>query len=409
MVDNRKFNVLSLCGGGVRGLITAAILKEIEQRLMRKLSTFNVRIADFYDLIAGTSAGGFLTSLLLAPLSSEHKTLSAEEIYQIFYDATVNIFLLAEHGEPLRDPELCSKNINNILNKIFGKMELKDLLKPSLITAYEPNREWLSFFKQHYAQRVPEYNFFLSDVVAATFSMPVHFNPVKTRSFSDNIVRRESFSSIISKPKIQETLLEELVKKNIVNTKGEILIEMDLSCREKLGLSSGFTPLENYIYDIIERIANPKMLFIDGSMFANNPSMSALIEIHNIANTKKSNKNVTLLSLGTGINQIYHEYNVQDKDKLTSKLLNMLFTSSEKLSHFQTYITFETSKATDNYIHLNPVIMSSGHSNLPTYSINDIRPENIKTLLSITESYIKAIDHKLDDYVEHLIKNQYSS
>ena len=67
MIDKRKFNVLSLCGGGVRGLISASILKDIEQRLMKKLSTFDVRLADFYDLIAGTSAGGFLTSLLLAP------------------------------------------------------------------------------------------------------------------------------------------------------------------------------------------------------------------------------------------------------------------------------------------------------------------------------------------------------
>lgn len=409
MIDKKKINVLSLCGGGVRGLISALILKEIEQRLMKKLSTSNIRIADFYDLIAGTSAGGFLTSLLLAPLSGEHKTLSAEEIYQIFYDATVNIFLLAEHGEPLRNPDLCSQNINNILSKIFGKMELKDLLKPSLIAAYEPNREWLSFFKKDYAQTVPEYNFLLSDVVAASFAMPVHFNPVKMKSFSDNIVRRESFLSIISKPKIQEALLEELVQKNIVNKKGEILIKMDLSCRRKLGLSLRFAPLESHIYEIIERIANPQMVFIDGAMFANNPSMSALIEIHKIANTRNSNKNVTLLSLGTGINHIYHEYNAQDKDKLASKLLNMLFTSSEKLSNFQTRIAFETSKATDNYIHLNPVIISSEQSDFPTYSINDIRPENIKALLSITENYIRSVDHKLNDYVEYLIKNQYST
>jgi patatin-like phospholipase/acyl hydrolase len=47
--------VLSIDGGGIRGLIPAVVLAEIERRTGR-------RIADLFDLIAGTSTGGILAA-----------------------------------------------------------------------------------------------------------------------------------------------------------------------------------------------------------------------------------------------------------------------------------------------------------------------------------------------------------
>lgn len=48
-----RFQILSLDGGGVRGVFTAAILAAIED-------DFGVRVTDCFDLIAGTSTGGIL-------------------------------------------------------------------------------------------------------------------------------------------------------------------------------------------------------------------------------------------------------------------------------------------------------------------------------------------------------------
>ena len=47
--------VLSIDGGGIRGLIPAVVLAEVERRTGR-------RIADLFDLIAGTSTGGILAA-----------------------------------------------------------------------------------------------------------------------------------------------------------------------------------------------------------------------------------------------------------------------------------------------------------------------------------------------------------
>ncbi len=51
--------VLAIDGGGIRGLIPALVLAEIERRTGR-------RIAEMFDLIAGTSTGGILACGLAA-------------------------------------------------------------------------------------------------------------------------------------------------------------------------------------------------------------------------------------------------------------------------------------------------------------------------------------------------------
>ncbi|MGF1673571.1 MAG: patatin-like phospholipase family protein, partial [Rivularia sp. (in: cyanobacteria)] len=55
-----KYKILSIDGGGIRGIIPSIILKEIEQRTQK-------RIWQLFDLIAGTSTGGFLAMILTMP------------------------------------------------------------------------------------------------------------------------------------------------------------------------------------------------------------------------------------------------------------------------------------------------------------------------------------------------------
>lgn len=48
-----SFRILSLDGGGIRGAFIAAFLAEVERQV-------NARVADYFDLIAGTSTGGII-------------------------------------------------------------------------------------------------------------------------------------------------------------------------------------------------------------------------------------------------------------------------------------------------------------------------------------------------------------
>src|SRR5919108_3568061 len=72
--------VLAIDGGGIRGLIPALVLTELERRAGR-------RIFEMFDLIAGTSTGGILACALCAP-----DPLPASEIVELYTEEGPKIF-----------------------------------------------------------------------------------------------------------------------------------------------------------------------------------------------------------------------------------------------------------------------------------------------------------------------------
>src|SRR5438477_2908247 len=83
----RPLRVLSLDGGGIRGVISATVLAEIERRCGK-------RIAEMFDLIAGTSTGGILALGLTVPdpVSSGKPRHSAEELVALYAEKGSTIF-----------------------------------------------------------------------------------------------------------------------------------------------------------------------------------------------------------------------------------------------------------------------------------------------------------------------------
>lgn len=81
--------VLCLDGGGVRGLLTLGILSELEMTLRLRSGNDKLVLADYFDLIGGTSTGSIIATTLAlgwptAEISALYKTL----IPQIFKDAS---------------------------------------------------------------------------------------------------------------------------------------------------------------------------------------------------------------------------------------------------------------------------------------------------------------------------------
>ena len=68
LVD-KNYNVLSLDGGGVRGLITLKILANIEERLSKEKNRPDYKLTEDIDCIVGTSAGGLITLALASGYS----------------------------------------------------------------------------------------------------------------------------------------------------------------------------------------------------------------------------------------------------------------------------------------------------------------------------------------------------
>src|SRR5918997_6844902 len=77
--------VLSIDGGGIRGIIPAMVLAEIERRTGKLTS-------EVFDLVAGTSTGGILALGLTKPGQDGGPEYSAEELIELYEAEGEEIF-----------------------------------------------------------------------------------------------------------------------------------------------------------------------------------------------------------------------------------------------------------------------------------------------------------------------------
>ncbi|XP_062100855.1 patatin-like protein 2 isoform X2 [Humulus lupulus] len=83
--------VLSIDGGGVRGIIPATILAFLESQL-QELDGYQARLADYFDVIAGTSTGGLITAMLAAPNVNGRPCFAARDIKSFYIEHSPKIF-----------------------------------------------------------------------------------------------------------------------------------------------------------------------------------------------------------------------------------------------------------------------------------------------------------------------------
>jgi len=87
----KLITILSIDGGGIRGLIPATIIAYLEAKL-QELDGPDARIADYFDVIAGTSTGALLTSMLAAPDENNRPLFAAKDLTTFYLENGPNIF-----------------------------------------------------------------------------------------------------------------------------------------------------------------------------------------------------------------------------------------------------------------------------------------------------------------------------
>lgn len=181
----KKIRILSLDGGGIRGIITCVILKYIEEQI-QKLDSPEARLGDYFDLVAGSSTGGLLASILLFPGNDKKARFSVQEALDLyakngetifnvsFWEHTLNIF-------GLFNEKISKRNLEKRLDEVFGSLQLKDMTRPCLITSYDICARKAKFFSSHEADMSLE-NFYVKDVCRATSAAPTYFEPARIKS-----------------------------------------------------------------------------------------------------------------------------------------------------------------------------------------------------------------------------------
>ena len=171
--------VLSIDGGGIRGIIPAMVLAEIERRTEK-------RIAEMFDLVAGTSTGGILALGLTKPGQDGKPEYSAKKLIELYETEGGRIFSIPvwhriKSAGGVLEEKYPSEGIEEVAKEYFGDVRLAQAHKEVLVTAYEIEKRSPWFFKRRHAldPNKKGYNPFMREVARATSAAPTYFEPLQ--------------------------------------------------------------------------------------------------------------------------------------------------------------------------------------------------------------------------------------
>ena len=167
--------ILSIDGGGIRGVIPAMVLNHIEKETGRP-------IAELFDVIAGTSTGGIIALGLTCPGDDGGPRYSAAEVVALYEDCGERIFPHAVFGRlrQLTEEKYDASGLEGVMREKLGDARLSEARTDVIVTAYDIQRRKPVFFRSERAKASPEdHDFPMRDVARATAAAPTYFEPVQ--------------------------------------------------------------------------------------------------------------------------------------------------------------------------------------------------------------------------------------
>ncbi len=177
MANKKLTRILSIDGGGIRGILPGQIMVAIEKKIQEETNNPNARLADYFDLMAGTSTGGILCCIYLTPGEDGRPKFTAEDAVNLYLENGGDIFTKKLFSLGITDEKYPSKPMEEALEKYLGDIKLSQMLKECLITSYDIERGTPHFFKSGKAKEIDGYDFFMRDVARSTSAAPTYFEP----------------------------------------------------------------------------------------------------------------------------------------------------------------------------------------------------------------------------------------
>lgn len=327
--------ILSIDGGGIRGIVPGTILAELEKRIIAKTRNEQARISDYFDLIAGTSTGGILTIILICPDDNKRPKYKAQEAVDLYFNRGEEIFATSlwqkiKTAGGVLDEKYPVAGLEDSLRQYLGETKLSQALKPCLIASYDILNRRAVFFNSMDAK--DEYtDFYLREVARATSAAPTYFEVANTHSM----------------------------------------------------------------------FGTPYPL-IDGGVFANNPAMCALSEVTKIDSSIRLQE-IFLLSIGTGVDKKKEHCYPYEKAKnwgmagWIAPLIEIMMSANSETVDYQIRKIFENTGNSDNYVRLEPELVSADSS------MDNATPKNMDALKQDTGLFIANNEKLINDIVSHLV------
>lgn len=312
------------------------VLERLEELLQKYSRNPNARLVDYFDLIAGTSTGSILAAIYLCPDKDHKPKFSAKDATNLYISKGKEIFTKQPYY-PLHTlyglfgSKYTNKPLKEQLNHYFDNVQIGELLKPCLITAYDTERRKTIFFNTVSSKKSSERDFLLKDAVLASAAAPTYFPPafIKSKSLKENCL-------------------------------------------------------------------------IDGGVFANNPSMCALVESMKLPNCHDM-KEILLLSVSNVSSKSTYEYRKVRHWGLLHwaiPILDILMDANEETVDYQMNKIFEGMNLRDNYIRIEKR-EKNNTSGLP--KMDDASLNSINRLIDIAKELIEEEEENLEKLAHKLI------
>ncbi|XP_050235444.1 patatin-like protein 2 [Mercurialis annua] len=335
--------ILSIDGGGIRGLIPGTILAFLESEI-QKLDGEDARLADYFDVITGTSTGGIVTAMLTIPNEQNRPLFAAKDINTFYLEHCPKIFPQDTSAfapatnlvRSLRGPKYDGKYLREIVREKLGDVRLDQTLTNVVIPTFDIKRLQPTVFSSYEVKKNPSLNALLSDICIATSAAPTYLPAHK-------------FETVDSTEKVRE-------------------------------------------FDLI-----------DGSVAANNPAlvaMNAVMKEINRANPDffpikpTDYTRFLVLSLGTGSAKCEEKFDASDVAKwgllgwLTSEhstpLIDAFMQASSDMVDFHISTVFQALHSEENYIRIQEDTLTGNLS-----SVDIATEENLNNLVKVGEELLK--------------------
>lgn len=337
----RKIRILSIDGGGIRGVVPGIILMQIEKIIQQKTGNSSAKLADYFDFFSGTSTGGILVGIYLCPDSKDvsKARFTAEQAVELYLRRGPVIFNSSAWKRftsfgGLHEEMYSEEMLEKYLKAYFRDIKLSELVKPCLITAYEIEKRYPFFFSREDARAHPEKNFYIRDVARATSAAPIYFKASQIPSMDGNIYS-----------------------------------------------------------------------FIDGGLFANNPAMCGLTDVLKLYTNQSKPVNIEdiiLFSLGTGIKKTPFEYKeVSEYGALgwIKPILHIVSSGNNEIVDYQVAQLFKHAGVENQYLRLSPVLTDA------STELDNASPENLKALKSAGLHCVEQYSERINEMVELILNS----
>lgn len=186
--------ILALDGGGLHGVLSLAMLRRIEDVLARRApDPAAFRLADYYDLIGGTSTG----SLIATGLSLG---MRASEVLKLYRDLANEVFQKPFWSFGVIGAKFPSEPLEHVLARVVGDMTLDDARLRTGLAIVTKRLDTRSTWVLHNnprsryfdppaddPQAFPNRKIRVADAIMASVAAPTYFEPRLMRVAGDEI------------------------------------------------------------------------------------------------------------------------------------------------------------------------------------------------------------------------------